>query len=173
MKSYHYRNNTSLWLLLQLWLWSRTSWSGEIKQLHKPWNYGAHAFYVFSQFLKIWNHHFQKTTCQVMPLTFSLKRPPKGLRLSHLARKWESNFKEAPKLRIFLLRGPSRNDYNAFRCDGYCFPLWGCMGIYAIKLSVEVSAVLRSEWTKYFPMLSVCDLLVTFHWRWVYYHLRG
>ena len=34
---------------------------------------------------------------------------------------------------------------------------------YAIKLSVEVSAVLRSEWTKYCPMLSVCDLLVTFH----------
>ena len=33
----------------------------------------------------------------------------------------------------------------------------------AIKLSVEVSAVIRSEWTKYCPMLSVCDLLVTFH----------
>ena len=31
------------------------------------------------------------------------------------------------------------------------------------KLSVEVSAVLRSEWTKYCLMLSVCDLLVTFH----------
>ena len=42
------------------------------------------------------------------------------------------------------------------------------MGLYAIKLSVEVSAVLRSEWTKYCPMLKVCDLLVTFHWRWVY-----
>ena len=37
------------------------------------------------------------------------------------------------------------------------------MGLCAIKLSVEVSAVLRSEWTKYCPMLSVCDLLVTFH----------
>ena len=37
------------------------------------------------------------------------------------------------------------------------------MGLYAIKLSVEVSAVLRSEWTKYCPMISVCDLLVTFH----------
>ena len=37
------------------------------------------------------------------------------------------------------------------------------MGLYAIKLSVEVSAVLPSEWTKYCPMLSVCDLLVTFH----------
>ena len=37
------------------------------------------------------------------------------------------------------------------------------MGLYAIKLSVEVSAVLRLEWTKYCPMLSVCDLLVTFH----------
>ena len=32
-----------------------------------------------------------------------------------------------------------------------------------LKLSVEVSAVLLSEWTKYCPMLSVCDLLVTFH----------
>ena len=30
------------------------------------------------------------------------------------------------------------------------------MGLYAIKLSVEVSAVLRSGWTKYCPMLSVC-----------------
>ena len=37
------------------------------------------------------------------------------------------------------------------------------MGLYAIKFSVEVSAVLRSECTKYGPMLSVCDLLVTFH----------
>ena len=42
------------------------------------------------------------------------------------------------------------------------------MGLYAINLSVEVSAVLRSEWTEYCPMLSVCVLLVTFHWRWVY-----
>ena len=31
-------------------------------------------------------------------------------------------------------------------------------GLYSIKLSVEVSAVLHSEWTKYCPMLSVCDL---------------
>ena len=37
------------------------------------------------------------------------------------------------------------------------------MGLYAIKLSVEVSASLFSEWTKCCPMLSVCDLLVTFH----------
>ena len=37
------------------------------------------------------------------------------------------------------------------------------MGLYAINLIVEVSAVLRSEWTKLCPMLSVCDLLVTFH----------
>ena len=29
------------------------------------------------------------------------------------------------------------------------------MGLYAIKLSVEVSAVLRSEWTKCCPMLSI------------------
>ena len=34
---------------------------------------------------------------------------------------------------------------------------------YAIKLNVEVSAVLRSEWTNYCPMLSVCDFMVTFH----------
>ena len=32
-----------------------------------------------------------------------------------------------------------------------------------MKLSVEVSAVFRSEWTIYCPMLSVCDLLVTCH----------
>ena len=31
------------------------------------------------------------------------------------------------------------------------------MGLYAKKLSVEVSTVLRSEWNKYCPMLSVCD----------------
>ena len=31
------------------------------------------------------------------------------------------------------------------------------------KFSVEISAVLRSEWTKCGHMLSVCDLLVTFH----------
>ena len=37
------------------------------------------------------------------------------------------------------------------------------MGLYAINLSVEVSAVLRSEWTEYCPMLSECDLLVTFY----------
>ena len=37
------------------------------------------------------------------------------------------------------------------------------IGLYAIKLSVEVFAVLRSERTKYCPILSVCDLLVTFH----------
>ena len=33
-----------------------TSWFGEIKQLHEPWNYGArnaHAFLCFSQFLRI------------------------------------------------------------------------------------------------------------------------
>ena len=42
------------------------------------------------------------------------------------------------------------------------------MAPYAIKLSVEVSAVLRTGWTKHCPMLSECDLLVTFHWRWVY-----
>ena len=34
---------------------------------------------------------------------------------------------------------------------------------YAIKLSAELSAVHRSEWTKYCPMLSVCDVLVAFH----------
>ena len=38
------------------------------------------------------------------------------------------------------------------------------MELYAIKLSAEVSVVLRSEWTKYCPMLSVRELLVTFHW---------
>ena len=32
-----------------------------------------------------------------------------------------------------------------------------------MKLSFEMSAVLCSELTKYCPMLSVCDLLVTFH----------
>ena len=32
-----------------------------------------------------------------------------------------------------------------------------------MKLSAEVSAVLRLELTKYCPMLSVWDLLVTFH----------
>ena len=32
-----------------------------------------------------------------------------------------------------------------------------------MKLSVEVSDVLHSEWTKYCPMLSKSDLLVTFH----------
>ena len=32
-----------------------------------------------------------------------------------------------------------------------------------MKLNVEVSAVPRSEWTKFSPLLSVCDLLVTFH----------
>ena len=32
---------------------------------------------------------------------------------------------------------------------------------YVIKLNVEVFTVLCSEWTKYCPMLSVCDLLVT------------
>ena len=37
------------------------------------------------------------------------------------------------------------------------------MQLYAIKLSAEVSAVLCSEGTKYCPMLSVWDLLVTFH----------
>ena len=31
-----------------------------------------------------------------------------------------------------------------------------------MKLGVEVSAVLRSEWTKFCPILSVCDLLVLF-----------
>ena len=39
------------------------------------------------------------------------------------------------------------------------------MGLYAIKLSIEVYAVLRSEWTKYCSVLSVCDLLVTLNWR--------
>ena len=37
------------------------------------------------------------------------------------------------------------------------------MGLYALKLSVEVFAVLCSEWTRCCPMLSVSDLLVTFH----------
>ena len=32
-----------------------------------------------------------------------------------------------------------------------------------LLLSIEVSAVLRSEWTKYCPIISVCYLLVTFH----------
>ena len=35
--------------------------------------------------------------------------------------------------------------------------------LYAIKLSVEVSAVRRSKWTKNCPIISVCDLLVIFH----------
>ena len=34
------------------------------------------------------------------------------------------------------------------------------MGLYAIKYRAEVCKVIRSEWTKYCPMLSVCDLLV-------------
>ena len=36
------------------------------------------------------------------------------------------------------------------------------MGLYAIKLSAEVSAVPRSEQTNYCPILSEWDLLVTF-----------
>ena len=43
--------NTALWLLLRSCFWSTTSWFGEIKQLHEPWSYGAHAFYyVFLSF---------------------------------------------------------------------------------------------------------------------------
>ena len=41
-------------------------------------------------------------------------------------------------------KGPSRNDYSAFKCDGTVFHS-GDAWDYAIKLSVEVSAVLRSE----------------------------
>ena len=36
------------------------------------------------------------------------------------------------------------------------------MVLFVIKLSAEVSAVLRSELTKYFPLLSIWDLLVSF-----------
>ena len=61
-------------------------------------------------------------------------------------------------------RGSPRNEYNAFGCDGY---RW-CIGLYATKLIVEISVVLRSEWTKYCPLLSVCDLPVTFHWHCLY-----
>ena len=45
----------------------------------------------------------------------------------------------------------------------------------AIKLSIEVSAVIRSEWTKYCPILSVCDLLVTFrecNWKLYFFFLN-
>ena len=45
--------NAALWLLLRSCFWSTTSWFGEIKQLHDPWNYGARdarAFYVFCSF---------------------------------------------------------------------------------------------------------------------------
>ena len=61
MKSYQYRNfdisekiyDTALWLLSRSCLWSTTSWFGEIKQLHEPWNYGARdarAFKFFAVF---------------------------------------------------------------------------------------------------------------------------
>ena len=39
----------------------------------------------------------------------------------------------------------------------------GDAGDYSIKLSAEVSPVLRSELNKHCPVLSVCDLLVAFH----------
>ena len=42
------------------------------------------------------------------------------------------------------------------------------MDIFAINLNSQVSAVVCSERTKYCPMLSVRDLLVTFHRRWIY-----
>ena len=45
--------NTAFWLLISSCFWSTTNCFGEIKQLHKLWNYGAcdeHAFYVFCIF---------------------------------------------------------------------------------------------------------------------------
>ena len=41
----------------------------------------------FSQFFRIWNHHFRKTTCQNRPKTFSLKTPLKWFRLPRQTRK--------------------------------------------------------------------------------------
>ena len=45
-----------------------------------------------------------------MPKTFSLKTPPNGLGYPIKREKWESNFKVAPKLCIFL--------YNAMETTG-------------------------------------------------------
>ena len=47
------------------------------------------------------------------------------------------------------------------------------MGLNAIQLSAEVSAVLRSERTKYCSMLSVWDLLVTSLMLILYLVLKG
>ena len=45
--------DTAIWILLRSCFRSTTSRFGEIKQLHKPWNYGAsdaRAFYFFCSF---------------------------------------------------------------------------------------------------------------------------
>ena len=62
--------NTALWLMLGSCFWSTTSWFGEIKHVTwalELWCMWCTCILCFSQFLRIWNHHFQKTTCQDMP----------------------------------------------------------------------------------------------------------
>ena len=93
--------NTASWLLLCSCFWSTTDWFGEIKQFHESKSYGAldaHAFFCFSYFLRIWNHHFHLTTC---PRRFHWKRHQNGLNYPIKLKKWGSNFKVAPKLCMF------------------------------------------------------------------------
>ena len=102
---------TALWLLLMFLVNGKLVWRD--KKLQEPWNYGtraARAFCAFSQFLRIWNHHFQKTTCQTCPRHFHWKRHQNGLGYPIKHEKWGSKFKVAPKLCIF--------PYNAMETTG-------------------------------------------------------
>ena len=87
VKSYQYLNFdilentvTALWLLLLSCFWSMTDWFGEIKQFHKPWNYGAsdtHAFYVFAAFLKNLKSSFSEDNMPIHAFDVSIENATK------------------------------------------------------------------------------------------------
>ena len=118
MKSYQYRNsifrkiyNTAYWLLLCSCFWSTTSWFGEKRDLHEPWNYVhvmyMHFFRTFKEFKII---IFRRQHAKTCPRHFHWKRDQNGLGYPIKREKWGSNFKVAPKLFIFL--------YNAMETRG-------------------------------------------------------
>ena len=97
--------NTALWLLLRSCFWSKSNWFWEIKQFHKPWNYGARharAFYVFRSFKEFEIIVFRRQRARTYPRHCHWKRHQNGLGYPIKHQKLRSNFKVAQKLRIFL-----------------------------------------------------------------------
>ena len=85
------------------------------------------------------------------------------LRLSGTTTTWKVPIELNGNIWCLLLKG-----YRALICDEHGFLLYRFIGLYTTKMKAELTAILYPERSRCAPVLSVYELVVTFHWCSVY-----